>query len=49
MKQQSSIDSAKERVPSFSARYELFVKRLENESARSRCVGYLEALIVVSN
>ena len=33
MKQQSSIDSAKERVPSFSARYELFVKRLENESA----------------
>ena len=33
MKQISSIDRAIQDVPSFSARYELFVKRLENESA----------------
>ena len=48
MKQQSSIDSAKERVPSFSARYELFVKRLENESASLSTIvnyGYNLALI----
>jgi len=38
MKQQSSIDSAKERVPSFCARYELFVKRLENESSSSSTI-----------
>lgn len=38
MKQQSSIDSAKERVPSFSARYEFFVKRLENESSSSSTI-----------
>ena len=39
MKQQSSIDSAKERVPSFCARYELFVKRLENESSSSSTIS----------
>ena len=36
MKQQSSIDSAKERVPLFSARYELFVKMLRNEQKSSK-------------
>ena len=41
MKKQSSIDSAKESVPSFSARYEIFVKRLENESSSlSTIVNY---------
>ena len=38
MKRQPSIDSAKERVPSFCARYELFVKRLENESSSSSTI-----------
>lgn len=52
MKQQSSIDSAKERVPLFSARYELFVKRLENESASLSTIhnyGYNLALICLAH
>ena len=38
MKQISSIDRAIQDVPSFAARYELFVKRLENESASSSTI-----------
>lgn len=38
---QSLLNSAKESVPSFGARYELFVKRLENESSSlSTIVNY---------
>lgn len=38
MKRQSKIASAMESVPSFAARYELFVKRLENERKSSKTI-----------